>query len=738
MYEIRTSNGDPVYYQNDADYVAYNIECSTAIGDAGYLKFTIPKTNPAYGTLVTRKSVLEMTIDGESLGLYEVREIGHDMSFNETVYAIGELAWLYDSVQPQAEFHDITPRSFLESLIRVHNAQCPDHQFRVGAVDVVDSNDSLYRYTNYETTLDDIRDKLVDRLGGQIKLRHANGVRYIDYLTDDTYGSDSTQRIYFGENLMDYSDSFTVDDICSEVVPLGATLENDSGDNSKIGNLEKRLDVTTVNDGNDWVSNQALVNRFGHIRVAHVWDDVTVPENLLAKARDWLASEQFEKMHLTVKAVDLSLTSSQFGRLRSGDTVQVIAEPYGLNRRFPITCRTYHPDDPSSDTLELGDDIPISFIDAQNAANKANANKTDEVDYQQTQWLTEAIENVTAMMTGDRGSYKLTEYDDDGRWLADYILDSPDKSKAKVVRKVNMNGTAYSTKGIGGPYETAIMADGIILGKYIQAHSVTAEQISQDYTKTWEDADTKTLTTARSEFKAADNKISATVTANKKDADGKITALQSRVTVTEQGIESSVKKGEINSSIKQSAEKIYIESNKFGWKSTNSSLTTDGTLTAKNAKFTNCNVDGSFRTESNNYATTVNGGSISTYAYNTSKKKFEQVGIISSNTYTTYGKESAPAVNIDVLERKFGSLYWHAELSLSAVYVSIGILSRPGSSKGCHIDMDKGGNMTISATETLTISANKINSGPGKGKRFNIDGEVYITGNLYVNGKKIG
>lgn len=611
MYRILL-DGNNAYYQGDPDYTAYDIELDLQMGDSGTLKFTIPNSNPAWGSAVTRRTLVTMKLDEETLFEGWVRQIDHDMLGGEAIEAVGELSWLYDSVQPQAEFHDITVRNFLSTLLSVHNAQCPEHQFRIGIVDVKDSNDSLYRFTNREQTLDCIRDKLVDRLGGYLKVRKANGVRYLDYVNCDTYGTVCSQQVRIGENLLDYADNYTVEDICSSVVPLGCRLENDAT-NSKIGNLEQRLTVESVNGGRDYVVNDALVSRFGNVRTVNVWDDVTVPANLLAKAQEWLQSEQYERMHVTVKAVDLSLVDGQFDALRMGDRAEVVAESFGMRRVFPIMRRTYHPDDPSSDVIELGTDVKLSYVAAQVKANKSLAAKSESSEYQQTQWLTEAIENVTAMMTGDRGGYKLTEYDSDGRWLADYILDSPNKSSAKIVRKVNMNGTAYSTKGINGPYETAIMANGTILGKYIQAHSIKAEQISQDYTKTWEDADTKTLNTARTEFKAADAEIVARVAKAETTAAGIRTDLQAEIKVRADQISQTVKRGQINSAISQTAETIYIKSNKFGWESTNSSLATDGTLTAKNATFTNCTVNGNVTTEQGNLRTVVNQGGISYY-----------------------------------------------------------------------------------------------------------------------------
>lgn len=706
MYEIRTTDGSPVYYQNDADYTAYNIECYTAKGDAGYLSFTIPKSNPAWGTLVTRQTLLELKLDGESLGIYEVREVSHDINFSESVYAVGELAWLYDSIQPQAEFHDISPRDFLRALITVHNEQCPDHQFQVGAVDVVDSNDSLYRYTNRETTLDDIRDKLIDRLGGQLKLRHVGDARYIDYLTETTYGQECTQRVYFGENMLDYCDSLTVSDICSSVIPLGCRLD----EGEQIGNLENRLTVESVNDGKDYVENANLVQRFGKVRSVQVWDDVTVPLNLLQNAQEWLTSTQYEHMHLTVKAIDLALTSSQFERFRTGDYVIVQADPYGLKRRYSIQSRTYHPDAPESDTLEIGDDVRVSYTAEQHVQAKQTAEKVEE----QTSWLADSVANVNAMLTGARGGYKKTVYDDEGRWLAEYIMDSMDEDTAQVVKLTTVDGTAYSTNGIDGPYETAIMANGTILGKYIEAHSVTAEKISQDYTSQWENADTQTLNTARSEFKAADAEISARVSQVETDTNSVKTNLEAEIQVRADQIAQTVKRGEINSTIKQTAETIYIESNKFGWNATNSSMTTNGTLTTRNMIAENITATGTLQSENSDSRMVSTGGKLQFYSKINNAWR-QGVSLYASSNNNTSG------ISMQTNSRKS-----HFLLSDAAANIQVNAV---GSSYSTGITLRAQDNAIIFGSSSIIVKRNQ------DGKYYQaFSGDIYLT---YGNGGKI-
>ena len=78
-----------------------------------------------------------------------------------------------------------------------------DRQFKVGIVTVTDNNDSLYRYTNYNSTMKEIKEDLVDDLGGYLRVRNVNGTAYLDYISD--YDNVSTQSIEFGENLLDFS-----------------------------------------------------------------------------------------------------------------------------------------------------------------------------------------------------------------------------------------------------------------------------------------------------------------------------------------------------------------------------------------------------------------------------------------------------------------------------------------------------------------------------------------------------
>lgn len=95
------------------------------------------------------------------------------------------------------------------------------------------------------------------------------------------------------------------------------------------------------------------------------------------------------------------------------------------------------------------------------------------------------------------------------------------------------------------------------------------------------------------EIKDVESGLSSKITQNAKiisaevqratDAEEKLSA---SIQINEALIQTKVTKGEISSQISQEADAISIKSNRFSWESTNSSLTSDGALRAKNANVT--------------------------------------------------------------------------------------------------------------------------------------------------------
>ena len=89
----------------------------------------------------------------------------------------------------------------------------------------------------------------------------------LDYLAD--FSSVSTQHITFGENLLDYARTRDGIEIATALIPLGARLEDEEGSQT-----DERLTIAEVNDGKDYVYDEAAVKRYGWIFTTQTWDDV--------------------------------------------------------------------------------------------------------------------------------------------------------------------------------------------------------------------------------------------------------------------------------------------------------------------------------------------------------------------------------------------------------------------------------------------------------------------------------
>lgn len=545
MYQVLIDGRD-LFYPGDEEYTVSDAVAKLQLNDSGTFECDVPVINPEYGNIKNRISMIQVLKDDKEIFYGEVRESEKDFYGTKQVYAVGELAFLFDSIQPQAVYHDMTSRQLLETWLNIHNSQVEDKKkFYVGMVTIHDSNDSMYRFTNHETTLDCIREKLCDSLGGYLRIRKADGKRYLDMVSLQEYGKVCEQPIEFGDNLLDYSENVSASDLYTCVIPKGARLEE-----SPIEGLEAYVDITSVNDGKDYLYSEDAVAIYGWNRCVVSWDDVTEPENLKKKGEEWLKDNQYEAMVLELTAADLSLLDADIESFELGDTVPVYSKPHGMDRTFPVQKLELHLQDPSSDKLQLGNTMKLSYTE-QNKGNLSAVNQQLENTRQTTAWLQSAIDNATAMMTGSKGGYKVSEYDEDGRWLRDLYMNAPSKEEATQVMQINMNGIGFSRDGFDGPYKNAWTIDGVLLGEFIKVGSVSAEKLSAEYKASVTD-EIDTAVTAK--FEVAEGLIKAEVTR----ATGAEVELAASLKVTNDLVETKVSKGDFGSYMQQYYNRVLI------------------------------------------------------------------------------------------------------------------------------------------------------------------------------------
>ena len=442
------------------------------LNQPGSLTFKLPPDHPYYDIPTKMKSIISVFQDETEMFRGRIIEEKIDFYKRKQLVCEGQLAFLNDTLQRPAEYHDMTVRGYLEQLINSHNKQVSSNEyktFKVGAVTVTDSNDSLYRYTNYNSTFSEIKSDLIDDLGGYLKIRNEEDGAYLDYLKDS--GDLSSQTIEFGENLLDYTHDMDLSDLITAIVPLGAKLEE-----SPIAALEQRLTIESVNDGSDVLISKDAVEQFGYVEGTITWDGISTPEYLLKKAKKYLEDYQFDSVSLEITAVDLHWTDSQISAFKLGDSIRVISKPHGMDRWFPLTKMTLNLANLANTKFTLGTSVNYSLTTSSREISSGLVTATETIP-STSKILKEARDNASALITSATTGYVVTRPNE----LLVMNTDSVDT--ATKVWRMNVNGFGYSNSGYGGPYDTAITMDGTILGERLVGGSVDAEKINIHYTE---------------------------------------------------------------------------------------------------------------------------------------------------------------------------------------------------------------------------------------------------------------
>ena len=330
--------------------------------------FEILPNNPGYNLLNYLSTKVKVTkyLNNIPTVIFKGRVLMPDSEMNSSgqfvkkVLCESELAYLMDSSQVYGEYHDITVRAFLGVIINNHNAKVgTDKQFELGNVTVTDSNDSLYRFLNYEKTLNVIKDKLIDRLGGELQIRYENDVMYLDYLA--VIGAKKNTIIQIAKNLESIKQNIEITNVISRLSPYGA----------KIGDTEERINISSVNGGSIYIDDEVSKTQFGIIEESVTYDDITLPSKLKAKAIEELAERTRVKVKYSITAKDLALIGLTTDEIEIYNTYPVYNPVMGIDTDLRVIERSIDLFNPQNSSISVGDKI-VDIKDYQIKANKAN------------------------------------------------------------------------------------------------------------------------------------------------------------------------------------------------------------------------------------------------------------------------------------------------------------------------------------------------------------------------------
>lgn len=299
------------------------------INAAGSLDFTIPPCNAMYDDVLKMKSIITVEQDGEVVFRGRITEESVDIFKQRRVYCEGDLAFLLDSLQAPCSFTG-TQYDLFSQLIASHNAQMDeDKRFVLGDVSGLDSEEAFsFDVTTYADTLSMVQSYLIDLFGGYIQTRTEGDVHYIDYV--DGFTDECSQKIEFGVNMLNFESQINAEELCSVLVPLGAT-----------GDDGVALTIASVNDGKVFIENPEAVERYGRVYKTYTWENVTDPAELLELGMEYMQGAGLPET-LSITAFDMHLIDADVEKIRKGRMVHLLSKPHGIDKK--IVCASIDAD----------------------------------------------------------------------------------------------------------------------------------------------------------------------------------------------------------------------------------------------------------------------------------------------------------------------------------------------------------------------------------------------------------
>lgn len=389
MYEVKLINDDKeviinaVNTSRDSPRITGSIK--RGINTINSFEFEILPNNPGYNCIVPKKSQIE--VFNTKKNKYEFRgrvllpspSMDSNGVFYTSVVCESELGYLHDSFQRYGEYHNISVRDFLSLMIDKHNSEVEEYkQFILGEVTVEDNNDSLYRYLDYDSTFNMIQDKLINRLGGELRVRYENGKRYLDYVKE--IGEEKNTEIRLSKNLVSIDLEKDPTQIITKLIPLGA----------KLNDTEERLTIKEVNDNRDYILDEDAIEVYGINEGVITFDDVTTAINLLEKGKAYLNQNNRIQNKFKIKALDLSLIGLDFTDFEEGNSYRIINPVMGIDEVARIKELTINIANPEESDFTIGD----KFYDI-----KESISNNEKVEKNLEKTVTTAIDTVDKRVT---------------------------------------------------------------------------------------------------------------------------------------------------------------------------------------------------------------------------------------------------------------------------------------------------------------------------------------------------
>ncbi|MBS5053200.1 MAG: phage tail protein [Clostridiales bacterium] len=364
MYKVKLDD-KYIYHPWDKDLQISEAKLDTELNKNGSFSFVIYPDNPMYNNLEKLKSKLHIIWfdqNGNEKEIFRCRVLNEETDFDgeKTVTCEGDLAFLLDTIQ-RPYSSAVSPVDRFRQLINSHNSQVEaDKQFQVGNITVTGDSAKVTE-NSYPDTRTDIENKLLNVYGGYIRTREQDGKYYIDYLKE--YEDKEGQAVRYGENILDITKYIKSEDIKTCIIPIGAT-------NSATG---KAITIESVNNGVDYLYDQASVDSFGKIYGTVSFSDVESPNILKQKGQEQVEALKNLTVSIELTAIDLKDLGYDVKEIAVGDFIPVVSKPHGINSYMQVSKKSQNLKKPEDSSIVLGSTIK-TLVENQNVYNSGIQN----------------------------------------------------------------------------------------------------------------------------------------------------------------------------------------------------------------------------------------------------------------------------------------------------------------------------------------------------------------------------
>lgn len=281
----------------------------------------------------------------------------------KTVTCESFFGFLCDSIQSYYDTQNWTVEGLFRHIIDIHNSQVEDYKkFVIGEITVTDKNDNVYIGIQRKKTWKTLKENLLDTLGGEFRLRVVDGVNYIDYLTE--IGERKSTEIALSKNMKSIVKEVDPSAFVTRLIPQGCKLketvtktDEDGNETTEEVETEKRLDITSVNDGFEYIDVEDAIATYGIIVGVKEWDDVTLPENLFSKGKTWLEENNKVQIKYQITALDLSLLGLDIDDFDVCNYHPVKNALLGINDVARIISKSIDICEEVKSTIQIGDNF---------------------------------------------------------------------------------------------------------------------------------------------------------------------------------------------------------------------------------------------------------------------------------------------------------------------------------------------------------------------------------------------